>query len=132
MSEDTKLKSKNRSYYNKKKEDVKYISDNEDDEFGDNSSYSKYRLSNASPDGLHEQNRARNKSQASIPSIPSKCRRYKLVRYPEIKFRYKIPGYPECYLLPIRFPKLHTRIISDLLKCKTKKHYHRNTIVDAQ
>lgn len=57
----------------------------------------------------------------SPQSIPSKCTRYKLLSMPEIKFEYKIPGFPERYLLPIRFPNLNNRILSSIARLKSAR-----------
>jgi hypothetical protein len=112
------------SQHSQKDNEIKRIkSETEDDDYYESSTYSKYRLIHASPDGLHCYKRLSSKSPASIPS---KCRQYKLTKFPELKLKYKLPGYPESYLLPIRFPELHTKIVQELLKFKKKRHLNRN------
>ena len=140
-SNSTKSNGKRRIYYNKnetsnvptrcskhsqhtQKDEIKRLkSETEDDEYYESSIYSKYRLINSSPDGLH---RYKHMPPRSPSSIPSKCRTYKLKKYPELKLKYKLPGYPESYLLPIRFPELHTKIVGELLKFKKKRHLNRS------
>ena len=109
----------------KENKKYKYISETEDDDYYESNTYSKYRLLNASPDGLHEY---KSRLARSPASIPSKCRKYRLTKFPELKLKYKIPGFPECYLLPIRFPVLHTKIVSGLLRFKQKKRFYRNLV----
>lgn len=116
-----------------KREELRVELEADEKEFFESSGFSKYRLENASPDGLHEQRKEQRKNRTRSPiSIPTRCSKYKLITFPEIKLKYKVPGYPECYLLPIRFPKLHQKIIASLLYLKSSKRFKPKNVVIAQ
>ncbi len=47
-------------------------------------------------------------------SIPNKNGKYVFVKAPELNLEYQLPNSPEKYLLPVRFPKLYSKIIKSI------------------
>ena len=66
--------------------------------------------------------RLNNKRTRSANSIPSKTRRYGLVKYPQINLEYYLPNCPEKYLLPVRFPYLYKKIMKSIANIKTNNY----------
>ena len=44
-------------------------------------------------------------------SIPNKNGKYVFIKAPQLNLEYQLPNSPEKYLLPIRFPKLYSKIL---------------------
>jgi hypothetical protein len=58
----------------------------------------------------------------STNSIPSRMRRYALVKYPQIDMEYRLPNSPEKYLLPVRFPIMYKKILSSIDAIKADRY----------
>lgn len=44
-------------------------------------------------------------------SIPNKNGKYVFIKAPQLNLEYQLPNSPEKYLLPIRFPRLYSKIL---------------------
>lgn len=52
--------------------------------------------------------------QRTANSIPSKNGKYVFIKAPELNLEYQLPNSPEKHLLPVRFPKLYSKIIKNI------------------